>query len=216
MPGLLLHVAFAEKICKGLEISKPQEFISGNIIPDLTRDKKSSHYRVCASQKGFLVPEMGQVKKDLFVLNDPIKLGMYCHLYLDYHFIERYLIPEFKWDYDNMKVTNPRNEKRRNVKKYFSDDGIYSSYTEINSLLLKDKHISLKKLMELPDLLPQTGIKMFDDRHSQTWKSELRGYLSERKEYTGDIFDYKRLCNFIDDIAEQLMKDVKENKGLLN
>ena len=212
MPGLLLHVAFAEKICKGLEISKPNEFISGNIIPDLTKDKQLSHYRVRASQKGFLVPEMGQVKKDLFVLNNPIKFGMYCHLYLDHYFIEDYLIPHFIWDYDNMKVTNPRNEKSWNVKKFFSDDGIYSSYTEINSLLLKDKHISLKKLMELPDLLPETGIEMFDDRHNRTWKSEIKEYLSQGKEYTGDIFDYKKLCNFIDDTAEKLMKDVKNVK----
>ena len=35
--------------------------------------------------------------------NYPIKkcqnCGMYCHLYLDYYFIEEFLIPEFIWDF---------------------------------------------------------------------------------------------------------------------
>ena len=88
MPGLLIHFAFIEelyRIAPCLTLDKIR-FMSGSLIPDLAKNKNLSHYRREASSKGFFVPEMEAVRKDLFVPNDPIKLGMFCHLYLDYHF----------------------------------------------------------------------------------------------------------------------------------
>ena len=70
---------------------------------------------------------------------------------------------------------------------------MYGSYTEINQLLLKDKRVSPDTVKELPEILPNTGIPVYDVRREKTWKAELEGYLAEKKEYTGDIFDYDRL-----------------------
>lgn len=98
MPGILYHLSFAEEVYRNLpsnlQIDKVK-FMSGNLLPDLAIDKQKSHYRKEASLKGFYIPEMEIVKKELYIPKNPIKFGMYCHLYLDYHFIEDFLIHEF-------------------------------------------------------------------------------------------------------------------------
>lgn len=98
MPGILYHLSFAEEVYRKLAPVIPLDkvsFMAGNLIPDLATDKKKSHYRKKASVDGFFVPEMELVKRDLFVPEDSVKFGMFCHLYLDYYFIEEFLIPEF-------------------------------------------------------------------------------------------------------------------------
>lgn len=208
------HDFFAEEVHRqsppGM-ISDRIFFLAGNQIPDLATDKKLSHYRKEASVKGLWVPDMELVKKDLFVLEDPVKLGMYCHLYLDYHFIEEFLIPEFVWDVKNGKVRKPRNGKEWDAGTFFSsksDSGMYAAYNEINPLLLRDGYISRSTIEEIPELLPNTGIPVFDARREKTWKEELEGYLAKPKEYTGDIFDYDRLCDFIKKLAIRFVEEV--------
>lgn len=211
MPGILYHLSFAEEVYRNLSkvcTLDKVSFMAGNLIPDLATDKKKSHYRKSASLAGFFVPELTLVKKELFSIENPLKLGMYCHLYLDYYFIEKFLIPEFNWDTVEMKVINPRNKKCWNSKTFFSQSGMYGAYTEINQLLLKDKHVSPDTIKELPEVLPNTGIPVFDMRREKTWKNELEGYLSEKKEYTGDIFDYDRLWSFIEKTAAQFVNDI--------
>jgi hypothetical protein len=45
MPSTLLHLAFAELVYPSFDIDHIN-FLSGNLIPDETADKKVSHYRV--------------------------------------------------------------------------------------------------------------------------------------------------------------------------
>ena len=141
MPGILYHLSFAEEVYRKLVPIMPLDkvsFMAGNLIPDLATDKKRSHYRKKASVDGFFVPEMELVRRDLFVPKDSVKFGMFCHLYLDYYFIEEFLIPEFIWDVETMRVINPRNNKEWDVKTFFSHSGMYGAYTEINQLLVRD------------------------------------------------------------------------------
>lgn len=211
MPGILYHLSFAEEVYRKLETVIPLDkisFMAGNLIPDLAVDKKNSHYRMDASVKGFFVPQMDLVKSDLFFPEDSIKFGMFCHLYLDYYFIEEFLIPEFIWDVTNGKVINPRNNKEWDKAAFFSNAGMYGAYTEINQLLLSDGKVSFATLEQIPELLPCTGITVFDTRRAKTWKTELEGYLAEKKDYTGDIFDYDRLWSFVVRISDQLVEEV--------
>ena len=211
MPGILYHLSFAEEVYRRLGTINQFDkidFMSGNLIPDLATDKKKSHYRKSASVAGFVVPEMELVKKDLFDLEDSIKLGMYCHLYLDYYFIEEFLIPEFIWDTEAMKVINPRNNLSWDAKTFFSHSGMYGAYTEINQLMVRDGHVSLNTVNEIPDVLPSTGIPVLDTRRNKTWKAELEEYLAQKKEYTGEIFDYDRLWSCIERIATQFVQEV--------
>ena len=185
-------------------------FMAGNLIPDLATDKKRSHYRKKASVDGFFVPEMELVRRDLFVPKDSVKFGMFCHLYLDYYFIEEFLIPEFIWDVETMRVINPRNNKEWDVKTFFSHSGMYGAYTEINQLLVRDGHVSVSTIEEIPEILPNTGLTVFDARREKTWKAELDEYLAQEKEYTGEIFDYNRLWSCIERIATQFVEEISK------
>lgn len=105
---------------------------------------------------------------DLFVPEDSVKLGMFCHLYLDYYFIEEILISEFIWDVETMRVINPRNNKEWDVKTFFSHSGMYGAYTEINQLMIRDAHVSISTVEEIPAILPNTGLTVFDARREKT------------------------------------------------
>lgn len=211
MPGILYHLSFAEevyrKLGKVIQIDKVG-FMSGNLITDLTTDKENSHYRKKASVEGFFVPKMELVKQELFKPEDSVKFGMYGHLYLDYYFIENFLIPEFIWDVEGNKVTNPRNNMSWDVETFFSHSGMYGSYTEINQLLVRDGHVSTSTVSEIPEILPSTGMPVFDARRDKTWKAELEEYLAEKKEYTGEVFDYDRLWSCIEKIATQFVEEI--------
>lgn len=213
MPGILYHLSFAEEVYRKLapvmSLDKVS-FMAGNLIPDLATDKKQSHYRKKASVDGFFVPEMELVKRDLFVPEDSVKFGMFCHLYLDYYFIEEFLIPEFIWDVETMRVINPRNNKEWDVKTFFSHSGMYGAYTEINQLMVRDGHVSLSTVKEIPEILPNTGIAVFDTRRDKTWKAELEEYLAQKKDYTGEIFDYDRLWSCIERIATQFVQEISK------
>lgn len=213
MPGILYHLSFAEEVYQKLapvmSLDKVS-FMAGNLIPDLAIDKKQSHYRKKASVDGFFVPEMELVKRDLFVPKDSVKFGMFCHLYLDYYFIEEFLIPEFIWDVETMRVINPRNNKEWDVKTFFSHSGMYGVYTEINQLMVRDGHVSLSTVKEFPEILPSTGIAVFDTRRDKTWKAELEEYLAQKKDYTGEIFDYDRLWSCIERIATQFVQEISK------
>ena len=213
MPGILYHLSFAEEVYRKLAPVMPLDkvsFMAGNLIPDLATDKKRSHYRKKASVDGFFVPEMELVRRDLFVPKDSVKFGMFCHLYLDYYFIEEFLIPEFIWDVETMRVINPRNNKEWDVKTFFSHSGMYGSYTEINQLLLRDGHVSVSTIEEIPEILPNTGLTVFDARREKTWKAELDEYLAQKKGYTGEIFDYNRLWSCIERIATQFVDEISK------
>lgn len=213
MPGFLYHLSFAEEVYRKLAPVMPLDkvsFMAGNLIPDLATDKKRSHYRKKASVDGFFVPEMELVRRDLFVPKDSVKFGMFCHLYLDYYFIEEFLIPEFIWDVKTMRVINPRNNKEWDVKTFFSHSGMYGAYTEINQLLVRDGHVSVSTIEEIPEILPNTGLTVFDARREKTWKAELDEYLAQKKEYTGEIFDYNRLWSCIERIATQFVDEISK------
>lgn len=212
MPGIMYHLAFAEEVHRHIKRDVDDvQFFSGNLIPDLVLDKKASHYRIPASVEGFYVPDMKVVRAELYDKNDPIKLGIFCHLYLDYHFIENYIIPEFIWDADEMLVINPRNGKNWSVERFFakpSKGGIlYNGYTQINKLMVSDGHINMETVKMLPEVLPDTGIDIFDARRDETWLEELSGYLSENVSYTGEALDYERLWKSISLIAKKFVEE---------
>lgn len=217
MPSIMYHLTFAEEVlkniqekCRNVKLDK-FDFLSGNLVPDLALDKKSSHYRMPASFQGFQVPNLKQARTELYDIDNSILLGMYCHLYLDYHFIETYLIPEFIWDEKQMLVINPRNKKSWPVEKFFakpSKGGIlYNGYTEINHKLISDGHIKMDTISLLPTILPASGLTVFDTRREKTWREELDNYLQQKVPYTGEALDYARLCNAISSIANKFVNE---------
>ena len=217
MPSSVCHLAFGEmvyrKLVSDISINKAN-FMSGNLLPDLVAtDKSLSHYRKKASVYGLFVPDMEQVHRDLFILEDSVKLGMYAHLYLDYHFIEGFLIPEFIWDKPRMKIGNPRTGEEWDPEPFFKPDGIYyGGFNEIDQLLIKKGYVSRKNISELPEILPKTGMEIFDNRKEGAWKTEIEECLELKEEYIVDVFDCERLVDFIKEISIKLTDEIIKNK----
>ena len=66
---------------------------------------------------------------------------------------------------------------------FFRVNGVYyDGFNDINPLLLRDGYISIKTLNELPEVLPQTGIEIFDKRRDRSWKNELEEYIAKKRE----------------------------------
>ena len=84
---------------------------------------------------------------------------------------------------------------------------MYGSYTEINQLLIQDGHVSIDTINQIPEILPNTDLAVFDTRREKTWKAEVEEYLSQKKDYTGEIFDYTRLCSHIKYFAQQFVEE---------
>lgn len=214
MPGTLCHVAFGEMVYRKLDSNMPLnkiEFLSGNLIPDLSvEDKNLSHYRKKASVMGLFAPDMKRVEKELFVHN-PIKLGMYSHLYLDEKFIEGFLIPSFIWYKPTMTIINPRNGLKWSPGLFFKPKGVYyQAFEEINQMLIRDGYISMETILRMPEILPDTGIPVFDKRQNKPWKKEIEEYMTTKREYTGDVFDYESLMSFLKETANELADKINK------
>ena len=211
MPSTLMHLALAEIVYQGikdkLNIDKIQFFV-GNILPDEARDKGKSHYRVISSVNSYLLPDMEIVKKELFDKNDPIKLGAYCHLYLDYHFFEDYAFDLFIFDKDNNKIINKKNGLEWETKEFWSPRVFYSSYSELNQLILNDKLVDLNDIYKMPRILPFIGNEGFDIRRERNWKDEVLSFIDEKREYTGKILEYKPSIDLIKKVADELIKEI--------
>lgn len=214
MPGIIYHLSFAQEVMKNINNHKinldKKCFLSGNLIPDLAINKNLSHYRMEGTEKGFLVPNLEIAKKDLLVKDEHIKLGMYAHLYLDYQFIENYLIKEFIFDKENMVVINTSNGFSWNAESFFAkpnEGGIlYKGYNEVNKKMIENSNINLEEIYMLPQNFPQTGIYFFDERHKKSWKDELNSYLKEDITYSGEILNYTKLWKNIVAFAKKFVE----------
>lgn len=211
MPGMLSHIMFAKEVYRELPICIDKAlFMSGNLIPDLPTDKDASHYRKPSlSVPDLLAPDLQEVKSKFLNVENALFLGIYSHLYLDNRFIEGFMISELDWNYEKMRVVNPKNGLEWTASEFFSQDGMYGSYSEINGLMLRDGYVSIDDISDIPETLPLTGVPVFDNnRKSQSWKEEFYGYIRERKPYTGKLFDYDRMCSFIKKTAHEFVEEI--------
>lgn len=209
MPGLLLHLTFGkmiyDKIGEKIDIDKA-DFLSGCLIPDMTIDKKASHYRVPASITKYLVPDMDKAQMDLLDINNSLCLGIYCHLFLDFHFFENYIFKYYKWE--NGYVTVPHNGYILNEEEFFERNGIYSAYGELNQLLLDDKKINYEDLEIIPEILPNTNIDIFDARRAKSWRMELYEYFITENEYSGKFLDYNSVISLLEELANVFINNI--------
>ena len=214
MPGILSHALFGDKVYRKIANTyflDKVDFLSGNLIPDLATDKSLTHYYVPTSIDGILIPNLKLAKKELLDIDNSVKLGMFCHIYLDYYFIRDVLIPTFNWDSKNHKVCNSKKHKTWEFNSFFSQNGLYGFYTTSNQLILKKQLISLITIGIIPDQLPLSGIPSFDLRRSKSWRDELKEYLSQSIPYTEDVFELSFFWEFIDKKSEDFKNYVFSN-----
>lgn len=212
MPGKICHMAFAEMVYRKIVSYIPLDkfnFISGNIIPDISiESKKLTHYRKKASIPDLYVPDMKLVEKEFFMKENPIKLGIYAHLYLDERFIERFLIPSFIWNKERMVIENPRNGLEWGPDFFCKEGKYYEALDEINQMLIKDGYVSKETILGFPEELPNVGVSIYDNRQNN-WKKEIVESINLNEyTYTGEVFDYYEFVKFMEETAIELIQKI--------
>ena len=127
MPSIAAHMSVAKLVGDKLNI-KDDDFIRGNLLPDVT-NKKDSHNRTKGSY--FLVPNIKLIKES-YDLKNNLYLGSYVHLLLDYYYLEEFL----------PKYVTKKTE-------LFDSKELYKEYDRMNKLLLNDFKIDINKITKI-------------------------------------------------------------------
>lgn len=150
MPGFVLHIAIGkEYLKKHNDIENVEEFMKGNIAPDLTDDKTKTHYGKS--------PTFTNLKEFLEhnKLDNSFNKGQFLHLVADYLFYNYYL-KEFPRReskailYDDYDKTNKGLMEKYNIQ-ILDEIKQYMSYKEgIPQILTLD--LASKVIEEVSDL----------------------------------------------------------------
>ena len=102
MASLILHEIIGELYCEKNNIPDKEDFLSGNIAPDiLPTDKEANHYTSKKSFTTYLDAIKGRVNLSNFCrvdnINTSYKKGYFLHLVTDYIFYERLIINNEKF-----------------------------------------------------------------------------------------------------------------------
>lgn len=232
MPGVLHHLYFAEEVIRQVEnelnrtqtpfeeegdelifpvkrakLSKSR-FYLGNVLPDIARDKEKTHFKVnSALAVGFRVPELFYASKQLEkVENSSYRLGIYAHLFLDKIFIERFVYPRFQFSWEEDKIVDLRSRRIYTVEDFFSPDGLYYGYSELNSAIASRGLVDFEYFTQLPEWPEQIGMAGFDDWREESWKKELDRYLIDVAWTQGAVFLADDFINFIEKFAMFFVK----------
>ena len=120
MPGFILHLTAAQMLLKHLPshpdfpypISSVNDFLIGNLLPDATQQKESSHFRdPLYREKMMVFPDLTRfTAKYRSLLPDSSALGYYFHLYIDRKFFKDF-IPQIVEFYNaDGEITDMRDE----------------------------------------------------------------------------------------------------------
>lgn len=156
MPGYVIHLAVGHEYLRKNKKEMSNDFLVGNIAPDLVSDKSKSHYGkspAYTNLNNFL--ENNEIKTDY-------DLGIFLHLITDYLFYNKYLDklekPQIYKDYDctNKEIINKYNVKvidevkdkiffKEGTPKVFTLELIYKLIDEVSSLDLRRVIEEIKK-----------------------------------------------------------------------
>lgn len=189
MPGFLFHFACSEYVLKNrLDLQTEANrtaFLLGNVIPDLTKDKDTSHYRNIRIS-GWKTPNLTLAKKQLLASPTPLLLGCYCHLYLDHYFISYHLAKRYMLVFSN-RVLDFRHDRIYDVNHFLSRKGLYGAYDCGNSLLISEGLLP-DGYLNLPAVPPLTGLNNFDNRSEKNWHDQVENYLSSVPSRRSEVF----------------------------
>ena len=179
MPNVSAHIGAAIKVKEKLNIND-DIFLYGSILPDIIDiNKMKSHFK----ERGtfYMVPNLEYYKKN-YDLSNPLYLGYYLHLYLDYYYLEDYLENNCKGiDVFNNKVYDDYDVINKELVKYYNIDPLYieevlkkysDNKTNINKLNNNIRCLKLSKEGELK-LLDTNKFIFFVDKTIDKFIKEL-------------------------------------------
>lgn len=179
MPSIAAHMVVSKLVGEKLNIYN-EEFIRGNILPDVV-NIKDSHHKI--KGKNLLIPDTDYFKKRLDFKN-MINLGYYVHLLLDKYYLEEY-IPE------NIKNTS-----------IFENKSIYSEYTKLNYKLVNMYDLDVLYLIDI--------LNFNDDLVDALKLKENIDFLKIKLDDDLEIFNLHSFSLFLEDISNRLCEEISE------
>lgn len=224
MPGFVIHLSIAKEIVKLIEKNnsaqwnsrEKEEFYIGNILPDIKKTKKLSHYWGSKQMKYILrIPDLDKfLKYNGSKLMNRQVLGYYCHLIVDKIFYEDFL-PEvvcFMDNYNNptnsLKAVQSVHLYKRNMDILYEDfwtgQYYYGDFDKLNPVLRKKYEINTAELIKETD---NSKLNMNKGQYLHL-KNELKKYLNKSR--TGDLKVFQRndMEKFINKTAKIIFKKI--------
>lgn len=221
-----MHMAEANLILQKIGQKKDEDwklaFIAGNLLPDTKKKKEkvTSHFWDPETLDDMAIaPDLSRFLASYQkFLHLPVILGYYAHLYLDEKFVKVYWPDMVSFYDDEGRVrTKQKDITKAKIKKtgqlvprevFFSGEYYYGDYSRLNRYFVDYYQIDLGKNYAAIDMCP---IREVDIKDLQQVLRELhiimhghgRGGEEEIK-----VFSKKRLCEFLENTAEEFVKEI--------
>ena len=192
------------KTQKGQEFLKTKQdkndFLIGNLLPDATQQKESSHFRdPLYREKMMVFPDLTRfTAKYRSLLPDSSALGYYFHLYIDRKFFKDF-IPQIVEFYNaDGEITDMRDEIATvYIKNYYGD------YTRMNTYLVNRYCIPL----DLNPNVTNPGITEIQYENVQQVLDLLHHFLSVPPEAAQDlkVFPLEELLAALEQYVEEFL-----------
>lgn len=223
MPGFILHLTAAQMLLKHLPshpdfpypISSVNDFLIGNLLPDATQQKESSHFRdPLYREKMMVFPDLTRfTAKYRSLLPDSSALGYYFHLYIDRKFFKDF-IPQIVEFYNaDGEITDMRDEiatvyikkSRTSIpfSRYLTEEYYYGDYTRMNTYLVNRYCIPL----DLNPNVTNPGITEIQYENVQQVLDLLHHFLSVPPEAAQDlkVFPLEELLAALEQYVEEFL-----------
>lgn len=223
MPGFILHLTAAQMLLKHLPshpdfpypISSVNDFLIGNLLPDATQQKESSHFRdPLYREKMMVFPDLTRfTAKYRSLLPDSSALGYYFHLYIDRKFFKDF-IPQIVDFYNaDGEITDMRDEiatvyikkSRTSIpfSRYLTEEYYYGDYTRMNTYLVDCYCIPL----DLNPNVTNPGIAEIQYENVQQVLDLLHHFLSVPPEAAQDlkVFPLEELLAALEQYVEEFL-----------
>lgn len=219
MPGMIEHLYFCQVVCDALSARQTrvykdlekEMFMMGGILPDMAKEHRFSHFKVGVKKVwGLYAPDLYSAGRSMFMIrNWSLRMGVYAHLYLDRYFVKKFLVPRFQWDMKKQgKITNLATGEVFETEQFFSSEGLYRAYGEVNSVILSKGLLDLEWVKSLPDELPSTGLAVFDEKIETSWKEQLEMNIKCVCEQTDRVLPVDDYLAFSNETARRLMAEI--------
>lgn len=224
MPGYIMHMVEANLIMSKMQRKQTAEwkrdFIAGNLLPDTKKKlaKVTSHFWDPATMDRMAIsPDLSRfLHKYESMLENPVVLGYYAHLYLDEQFVKAYW-PQMATFYDNAGRVR---EKKENITKvrigksgkivsrddFFSGAYYYGDYSKLNNYFIEKYQINLNMDYTKIDDCPVVEVDSRDLYQVMQELSAIMSLCDRTKEDQVQVFSKEKLCQFLEEVSESFVQ----------
>lgn len=222
MPGYIMHMAEAnlilDKIDKKEDSIWKRAFIAGNLLPDTKKkmEKVTSHFWDPDTMDQMAIsPDMSRfLNKYGEMLNHPVVLGYYAHLYLDEQFVKRYW-PDMVTFYDEDGCVRKKKANITKVKigksgevvsrdEFFSGEYYYGDYSRLNNYFIDTYQINLQVDYAQKVQCPITEVHLSDLGEVMRELKMIMKSCGQEDEVR--VFSKQRLCGFLEDVSQEFVQ----------